>query len=176
MQLPHPEGNENNPLELPYHSELLATLSALVAMWTRPGFQADLAASEGIAGDLQLIVAIRLISFRPGLRPSGLADELGTGRSNASKILGRLSQEGLIEQVQDAEDRRSSVIRLTDSGNDLAQRTYDVGDAMVAELVSDWSPEDVATFVALSRRLTAAGQRLASRLYRDRHEPEPPST
>jgi len=158
-----------NPLELPYRSELLATLSALVAMWSRPGFQADLATAAGMTGELSGLQAIRLISFHPGLRPSELADELGTGRSNASKVLGRLAKAGFVELVPDEEDGRSSIIRLTDAGTEVAQRTYDIGDAMVGELVSTWSQADMKTFITLSQRFTAASREYAARLRRDVH-------
>jgi len=47
---------------------------------------------------------------------SRLADWLGIGAPNATGLLDRMEQRGLVERVRDAEDRRVVLARMTDEG------------------------------------------------------------
>lgn len=47
---------------------------------------------------------------------SRLAEWLGIGAPNATGLLDRMEQRGIVERVRDAEDRRVVLARMTDSG------------------------------------------------------------
>lgn len=56
------------------------------------------------------------------LRPSDLADALGTSRSAASRTCGALERKGLLKRQISAGDRRASVLSLTEEGRRRAER------------------------------------------------------
>jgi DNA-binding MarR family transcriptional regulator len=95
----------------------------------------------------------RHLTFR--LRPSDLAQAMGTGASNISKILKRLEAGGLVERGADPHDARSTTIALTPAGEEAARHIYDLGDAMIAQVLAGWSPRDIARFTELTKRFTA---------------------
>ncbi|MFD1713331.1 MarR family winged helix-turn-helix transcriptional regulator [Amnibacterium flavum] len=137
---------------LPYRSDLMASLGALLNLWDSPDFHLEIRLSDGDVLDEPCHRMIRHLSFRGPMRPSALADELGTGRSNVSKIVGRLQAGGLVERQADEGDSRASRVCLTESGLAVAQRLYDLGDRLAEQVVRDWSPEDVATYTRLTER------------------------
>src|ERR1700693_1015116 len=53
---------------------------------------------------------------------SQLADQLGMADSNATGIVGRMEERGVIERIHQAEDRRVVLAQLTDMGREMVQR------------------------------------------------------
>lgn len=53
-----------------------------------------------------------------------LAEMLGMTRAGVSKALRKLERRGFLERVQNAEDRRSASITLTDAGNDVVDEVF----------------------------------------------------
>ncbi len=149
-------GNDRTPAELPYRSDLLASLAAIIDRAMSPQFQAALAAEAEVGLDPSAALVIRHLGFRGAVRPSELASEMGTGRSNVSKILGRLESAGLVRRVGDPSDSRASLIELTAEGGAAARMTFDIGDRMIQALTHDWTDEELSTYEALSARLSQA--------------------
>lgn len=94
------------------------------------------------------------------MRPTALADALGTGASYVSKIVGRLERDGLVERSTDPTDRRANLISLTESGEAAARGVYELGDRMIAEVLSGWSAADVRRYTELTERFV--GDAIAS--------------
>ncbi|MFD0658240.1 MarR family winged helix-turn-helix transcriptional regulator [Thermocatellispora tengchongensis] len=63
--------------------------------------------------DLPMFLVVNQLSYRGALRPSELAQTLGTGRANLSKIANRLVEAGLIVRVPEPSDERSVLLALT---------------------------------------------------------------
>lgn len=141
--------------DFPYRSELLASLSALILLWESPGLQSAILTSSGEPIDQPAHQALRHLAAGQPMRPGDLAQAMGTGASNVSKILRRLEAEGLIARDTDPEDTRSTLITLTKQGDAAARHIYDLGDDMIAEVLAGWSPRDVARFTELTKRFTA---------------------
>lgn len=144
------------PSELPYRSDLLASLAAIINHATSPQFQAALAARSGIELEPSAAFVIRHLGFRGAMRPSEVAAEVGTGRSNISKILNRLERRELVRRTVDPSDSRASLVELTQAGADAAQETFDVGDRMIRTLTSDWTEDELSMYEGLSARLSQA--------------------
>lgn len=139
---------------LPYRSDLMASLGALLNLWDSPGFHLVVETSRGAPLDDAAHRMIRHLSFRGPMRPSALADELGTGRSNISKIVRRLEREGLVTKGEDGDDSRATRVRLTPAGLEVAQRFYDLGDRLAAQVLQDWDEGDVQAYTRLMERFT----------------------
>lgn len=138
--------------DFPYRSRLLASLSALILVWDSPALQGEILAKSGAALDQPAHQALRhLLAWGPA-RPGVLAEVLGTGASNVSKIVGRLEQDGLVERTADEVDRRASLITLTSRGEDAAHGVFALGDRMITEVLEGWSLGDVRRYTALTER------------------------
>ncbi|MDQ0727984.1 MarR family winged helix-turn-helix transcriptional regulator [Microbacterium sp. W4I20] len=136
----------------PYRSKLLSSLSALILMWDSPVLQGEILAKSGEAIDQPAHQALRhLLAWGP-TRPSVLAEVIGTGASNVSKIIGRLDQDGLVERGADDDDGRVTVISLTPLGEEAARGVYALGDRMIAEVLEGWSLGDVRRYTTLTER------------------------
>jgi DNA-binding MarR family transcriptional regulator len=64
-----------------------------------------------------------LLESNEPLGVTALADCIGSGKSNATQLIDRLEQEGLVRRVPHAEDRRATLVEVTDEG----KRRYQAG-------------------------------------------------
>ncbi|MGB2718278.1 MAG: MarR family transcriptional regulator [Rhodococcus sp. (in: high G+C Gram-positive bacteria)] len=68
-----------------------------------------------------------MVPLRYGTEPvtaARLAELLGMTRAGVSKALGKLERRGFLERMQNAEDRRSASITLTDAGKDVVDEVF----------------------------------------------------
>jgi len=153
--------------DFPYRSELLANLSALILLWDSPAFQGQILAKTGESIDQQSHSTLRhLLAWGP-MRPTALAEVLGTGASHVSKIVRRLEADGWVQRTTDPSDGRATLIRLTASGETAAHGVYDLGDRMIAEVLDGWSESDVREYTDLTVRFVkdaiASAERMLER-------------
>ncbi|MFJ9565161.1 MarR family winged helix-turn-helix transcriptional regulator [Streptomyces fuscichromogenes] len=156
-----------------YRTPALALLSDLVLLWSSEAFQRSVFESAtGVADPLPMNFLYRL-AVRGPLKPSQLAAELATGRSNISKVTARLEDSGLIARTSDPDDRRGVLVALTPDGQAVAQRLFDAGDRMVADIVADWGPERMADFTTLLSGFVTRARDYSERLSRSAADPPP---
>lgn len=150
--------------DFPYRSDLLANLSALILLWDSPAFQGEILAKSGESIDQQSHQTLRhLLAWGP-MRPTSLSEVLGTGASHVSKIVRRLESDGLVERATDPTDRRATLISLTPAGQDAARGVYALGDRMIAEVLEEWSPDDISRYTALTERFVKDAIASAARM------------
>ncbi len=70
---------------------------------------------------------LAVVSRRPGLRQSTLADELSVEPMTLVGFLDRLEAAGLVERIPDPADRRAKLIRLTPSAANIVRRIRAIG-------------------------------------------------
>ncbi|RKQ88312.1 DNA-binding MarR family transcriptional regulator [Solirubrobacter pauli] len=150
--------------DFPYRSPLLANLSALILLWESPSMQGEILAKSGESLDQPAHQTLRLLLAWGSMRPTALADALGTGASYVSKIVRRLEQDGLVERATDPSDRRASLITLTEAGETAARGVYELGDRMIAEVLSGWSAADVRRYTELTERFVSDAISSAERM------------
>jgi DNA-binding MarR family transcriptional regulator len=165
MRNPHPptEPADPTPGSL-FESQLLTSLSELINRWTSHQFQS--AHATRLVGDLDFASnkTLYVLGTRGPSRPSELAEQLGTGRSNVSKVIKRLIGDGLLVQRDDPADARAALIALTAEGVRRSREVFHIGDLMMKELTSGWSAAEVEIYTVLTERLNAAAGRYESRL------------
>lgn len=61
---------------------------------------------------------LSMLEHHGDLTMSHLADLLGVSYSNATGVIDRVEERGLVERVRDTADRRVVIVRLTDEGRD----------------------------------------------------------
>jgi DNA-binding MarR family transcriptional regulator len=147
-----------------FSSPLLAELSELVTRWNSRPFQLAHASQLHNARDFTANKVLYLLGLEGGMRPSALAEELGSGRPNVSKVLARLEADGLVRRVRDPRDSRAQVVELTPSGEKVSLDTFRLGDDMITELTAGWSDADRETLTVLVRRLNQSSEEYQKRL------------
>lgn len=149
---PTERGRARTAADFPYRSELLAHLSALILLWDTPAIQGQILARSGETLDQPSHQALRHLLAWGAMRPTALAEVLDTGASHVSKIVRRLEADGLVRRSPDPSDGRANLVSLTEAGQVAAHGVYALGDRMIAEVLEDWSPEDVEIFTRLTAR------------------------
>lgn len=72
--------------------------------------------------DLPAFLVVNQLIYRGVATPTALADATDTTRSNMSRIVGRLEDEGLVFRAHDPRDARGAMIGLTAAGRELGAR------------------------------------------------------
>lgn len=98
--------------------------------------------------------AVILARLRPdsATRLGDLADRLGLAPSTVSRQLPPLEETGLVARRTDPDDKRVSLLHLTDAGRDAAERITAYQATRIATLMRDWPQHDIAAFADLLDR------------------------
>ena len=96
--------------------------------------------------------ALLLISEEEAIRMRELARKLGGSFSNATVLVDRLVDRGLVERLTDPEDRRVVLVRTTKEGQALIEQLVTSWRALSEPVLEMMDPEDLA---ALHRGLSA---------------------
>lgn len=103
--------------------------------------------------DMSMFLVVNQLTYRGATRPSVLAEALGTGRANLTKIANRLQDIGLVVRVPAPDDERSVLLALTESGRDYGERiSAQLRDDLDAVL-AHWSAKDVDALRRVLARL-----------------------
>ena len=94
-----------------------------------------------------------------------IADALGSGKPAASILVDRLVGLGMVERIEDRDDRRRTNVRLTDSGAELVARLRDGGRQRFHDLLGQLSDDDLAALLQgiQALALVASGERALAR-------------
>lgn len=152
---------------------VLGLMTEIVTLWSSPVFQQDLFGSGDVDGrgptrDLQSSRVLYRLSIDGPSTPSRLSAELGTTRSNMSKVCGRLEAAGLVTRERDHRDGRAVAVALTPSGTEAAGRLLATADRMIATVLADWPVDDQAQLARLLEALVAGANAHAEDLGRGR--------
>ena len=96
--------------------------------------------------------ALLLISDEEAIRMRELARKLGGSFSNATVLVDRLVDRGLVERLMEPEDRRVVLVRATGEGQALIEQLVTSWRALSESVLDSMDPEDIA---ALRRGLAA---------------------
>jgi DNA-binding MarR family transcriptional regulator len=73
-----------------------------------------------------------------------LGDRLGLSDAAMSRGADALVQRGLVDRIEDPQDRRVKRLSLTDAGHDLAQKLVQLRMARISDFVASLSPKERA--------------------------------
>ncbi len=93
-----------------------------------------------------------LIALEP-VRAGELAERACLDPSTVSRHLRSLEADGLLVRTPDPEDGRATLLEVTASGRRAVQTAREQRLAFLADAVSGWPDDDVATLTRLIRRL-----------------------
>jgi DNA-binding MarR family transcriptional regulator len=92
----------------------------------------------------------------PGMPYKKLGEETLITKGTLTGVISRLEDKGLVQRVASETDGRSQIIRLTEAGNALFERTFPEHLQFINRLFNDYSPEDIVTLEAALGRLCDA--------------------
>jgi len=102
--------------------------------------------------------ALLLISEEKGIRMRELAHRLGGSFSNATVLVDRLVDRGLVERMAEPQDRRVVLVRATEDGQHLIEQLATSWRTLSAPLLEALTSEDLATIRKALRVLLEAAQ------------------
>jgi DNA-binding MarR family transcriptional regulator len=87
------------------------------------------------------------------VRMSDLATTACLDQSTVSRHLRQLEDQGLVTRSPDPDDRRATLLELSDSGRDVLERAVAARSQLIAEATAEWSLEDREHLTRLLTRL-----------------------
>jgi DNA-binding MarR family transcriptional regulator len=97
--------------------------------------------------------ALLLLEAHPSMRQSALAEALRVKPPNLAVLLAGLEAEGLIRRVEDAQNRRVNLLRLTQAGRALLRRAKAQEALVEAELCDGMTQDERAALLGALRRI-----------------------
>ena len=86
----------------------------------------------------------------------GLAEHLGVSLPNATGIVSRMEERGVVERAHDDDDRRRVIVRMTDAGRDVMQELGDLRRHHLTSLIEALPPESQENLLRAIRDVRAA--------------------
>jgi DNA-binding MarR family transcriptional regulator len=111
--------------------------------------------SAGVSGTTY--ARMRLLRALHGRGPqimSALGECLAVTPRNITMLVDGLETEQLVRRVPHPDDRRATIVELTDAGRQVLSETFAVHSARAAKLFETLTPDEQATLLHLVRRLT----------------------
>jgi DNA-binding MarR family transcriptional regulator len=102
--------------------------------------------------------ALLLISEEKEIRMRELAHRLGGSFSNATVLVDRLVDRGLVERMAEPQDRRVVLVQATEDGQHLIEQLVTSWRTLSASLLETLTSEDLATVRKAFRVLLEAAQ------------------
>lgn len=106
--------------------------------------------------DLPGFLLINQLVYRGSCRPTDIADAIGTGRSNVSRVVNRLEAADLVRRVADPTDDRALMIALTRHGREVGHRIVDAAEQLNTPTGEGWTEQDRTDLGRLLVKLAAA--------------------
>lgn len=86
-------------------------------------------------------------------RMTELASSVGVTCATITRQIQDLEKKGLVLRVQDNQDGRASIVRLTEEGSRVAELASEARRSRLGQAVADWSDGDLEQMIAFFRRL-----------------------
>lgn len=119
-------------------------MHTLVRWGNLPRIREHFQRAAGLALDRASYTLLKRLKEAGPLRLSDLADVLGVDLSTASRQVHHLRQAGLVDRAPVEEDRRASLLTVTDAGSEMVARILEARRTVIEQMLAGWSPEERA--------------------------------
>ena len=129
--------------------EIVMRLTSTAA--TQRGAQLRLFKNRGMERSIARYTILRILHFSGGrlISQKEIGDQTRATSANVTYLIDGLVGEGLVERVQDEEDRRFSYVRLTPAGEELAATLVPMMVEFMDGAFAGFSEEEKETFIRL---------------------------
>jgi DNA-binding MarR family transcriptional regulator len=124
-------------------------------LWESPALRRRFVAAMGLSVDPGVVRTLRAVDSGAGCGVNDVAANLGVEASTASRLVDAGVSAGYLSRSVSPEDRRRSVLTVTEAGADVLQRALVVREQLLSELTADWTDHDIETLATLLERLGA---------------------
>lgn len=107
----------------------------------------------GVDIDRVEAIALSRITDAGSMRVTELADQLGVACSTAGRHAANLEGGGFVTRSPDPEDKRVTLVTVSDRGVELIQRLRGVQRDLLAEALAEWDDDDLQSLAGLLGRL-----------------------
>lgn len=131
-------------------------LFRLVRFWSR---RWSARASAEVTGEMrhvqhiQAVEAVQTASQGGEATVNAIAHQLGLDHSGASRMVRDAAEAGYLVRTESEKDKRRTVVRLTESGEQLLAGARNWQRRVFDELTENWEEQDRAQFAGYLRRL-----------------------
>ena len=106
---------------------------------------------------------LAVVASRQAVNVSTLAETLEVSKPTASTLVDQLVQRGLVERTEDAEDRRRTMVALSQAGSDMmAQLRQEGPPERMMQWLEAMHPDDLAALTRGTQALAAIVERKAA--------------
>ena len=84
-----------------------------------------------------------------------VAAALALEHSTTSRLLADTEAEGLIRRTTDSQDRRRTVVHLTETGHAVVEQSATIRAWSIDALLAEWTPEELSSFTDLIEKFSA---------------------
>lgn len=99
------------------------------------------------------LIALLMLKQRGEVTMSQLASDMGLQKSTLTNIRQRLTKRGLIQSYRDQRDQRVTRLRLTASGEELADRVLDTMNGMLQKVRDVLTPDELDQLMTLLQKV-----------------------
>ena len=110
---------------------------------------------SGVALGPTTIATLTAIGTLGPVRHRVVARKVGLQPSRVSKEVRVLVDAGMVSERADPDDRRAVLLEATDKGADAHRRYVAAAEATLAEVLADWTDDDLHRLADLTTRLAA---------------------
>jgi DNA-binding MarR family transcriptional regulator len=117
--------------------------------------------SKGQERSIARYTILRILYFSDGrlISQKEIGDQTRATSANVTYLIDGLVGEGLVERVQDEEDRRFSYVRLTPAGQELAAQLVPIMVEFMNGATEGFSDEEKQTFIGLLEKFRRNAER-----------------
>ncbi len=105
-----------------------------------------------------LLLAIN--DAKDGVRASDLAEDMRVHKSTVSRAVSSLERLGLVERATHPDDGRAQLLTVPPEAHAQIEAFRERGHAQLAEILSDFTQEELTTFAGLLSRLNDAAEKI----------------
>jgi DNA-binding MarR family transcriptional regulator len=133
--------------------ELERALSRIAYLITRSRRHDRIRAAAGVPEGRAAVAILRQLADSGAMRPGELAARLEVEAPHITRQVQRLVRAGYVDRVQDPDDRRAQLIRLTRAGRAAAERVREVGRRAMQAALAGWTPQELHQLATLFHRM-----------------------
>lgn len=109
------------------------------------------ARAVGVTGPQWRVLAA--LNYNPGITQAVLAGLLDVEAITVGRMIDRLQKAGFVERRPDPADRRAWLLVITPAAEDLLGQLQKMAEALMAETLANFTPEEFQQLVQLLNRL-----------------------
>lgn len=116
-------------------------------------FPKDSGPSSGIKKNHRFLIGF--LYQHPFLTATELAKAMNMEKGSLTPMIDQLSELGLIKRSEDPNDRRKTLISLTEAGRQEMEDVMNVSVRRISEILNDKDPDELREFIASLRYIVA---------------------